>query len=174
MWFIEYAMSSVRHLGLAPVLALILLGCADAPLAPPRIERIGAAQLEARLPQPVATMTLDQVVAASGQGLAAEEIISRIAASGSRYRLSAAQLIDLAQRGVPVAVLDYMVAAERRQIFDEMAADANRREQACLDRVLREVELCRSQSMLQMGIPLRHPFINCFPFPPGSPYMHCM
>jgi len=153
---------------------LILQGCADAPPAPPRIERISAEQLEARLPQPIASLPLERIVEAARQGIAAEEIIGRITASGSRYRLSASQLVDLAQRGVPLAVLDHLVSAERRQIFDEMAADANAREKACLERVVREVESCRSQAMLQMGFPLRHPFINCFPFPPGSPYMHCM
>jgi hypothetical protein len=168
----QTAMNSLRYLSL--ILALILQGCADAPVAPPRIERISAEQLEARLPQPVAALSLDQLVAAARQGIAAEEIISRITASGSRYRLSASELFDLARQGVPLAVLDSLVAAERRHIFDDMAADANAREKACLDRVVREVELCRSQAMLEMGFPLRHPFINCFPFPPGSPYMHCM
>ena len=42
-------MSSLRHPWLVPALVLILQGCAGAPTEPPKIERMTAAELEARL-----------------------------------------------------------------------------------------------------------------------------
>lgn len=157
-----------------PLAALLLAACAGTPLEPPKIERLSAEQLEARLPQPMAALPLEQVVALAKQGMAAEEIIARITASASRYRLSAGQILELAQQGVPTAVLDHLVAAERRQIFDDMAAEANRRDQACRDRVDQEVRACRNQYMGPLLVPGPYPLHNCFPLGPGSPYWRCM
>lgn len=154
--------------------ALTLAACAGTPSEPPRIERISAEHLEARLPQPMAALPLEQVVALSRQGLAAEEIIARITASASRYRLAAGQILELAKQGVPVAVLDHMLAAERRQIFDDMATETNRRDQACRDRIDLEVRACRNQYMGPLLAPGLQPMFNCFPLGPGSPYWRCM
>ena len=160
----------------AAVMAVLLPGCADTPLAPPKIDRISAEQLEARLPQPVAALPLEQVVALARQGIATEEIISRMVASASRYRLSAGQILELAAQGVPREVLDHMVAAERRQIFDDMAADANRRDEACNLRIEQELRHCRNQVIGPMLMPGPYPFpmINCFPLSPGSPFWRCL
>ena len=157
-----------------PLAALLLAACAGTPLEPPKIERLSAEQLEARLPQPMAALPLEQVVALAKQGMAAEEIIARITASASRYRLSAGQILELAQQGVPTAVLDHLVAAERRQIFDDMAADANRRDQACREGIDHEVRACRNQYMGPLLVPGPYPLHNCFPLGPGSPYWRCM
>jgi len=154
--------------------ALLLAGCADAPVAPPRIERISAEQLEARLPQPMAALPLDQVVALARQGIGADEIIARIAASNSRYRLSAGQLLELSRQGVPLAVLDHLVEAERRQVFDDMAAELNRRDEACRERVARELQACRNQYLGPAMVPGPYPMFNCFPLGPGSPYWRCL
>jgi hypothetical protein len=154
--------------------SLLLAACADAPVAPPRIERISAEQLEARLPAPAAALPLDQVVALAKQGIAAEEIIARITASASRYRLSAGQVLEMAQQGVPTAVLDHLIAAERRQIFDEMAAELNRRDQTCRDRLDQEARACRNQFMGPLLMPGPYPLMNCFPLGPGSPYWRCL
>ncbi len=160
----------------AAVMAVLLPGCADTPLAPPKIDRISAEQLEARLPQPVAALPLEQVVTLARQGIATEEIISRMVASASRYRLSAGQILELAAQGVPREVLDHMVAAERRQIFDDMAADANRRDEACNLRIEQELRHCRNQVIGPMLMPGPYPFpmINCFPLSPGSPFWRCL
>lgn len=167
-------MNSFRHPWLAPVLVLILQGCAGVPAEPPKIERISAEQMEALLPQPVAAMPLEQVVALASAGIPAGELIGRITQSGSRYRLSATQIVELAKQGMPLAVLDHMVAAERSFIFDGMAADANKREQACRDRIEHEVRICRSQMMSPMCFPGPQPFGHCFPMAPNSPFWHCM
>lgn len=169
-------MRFIPSLLLAAVLTVLLTGCADTPLAPPKIDRISAEQLEARLPQPVAALPLEQVVALARQGIAADEIISRMAASASRYRLSARQILELAGQGVPREVLDHMVAAERHQIFDDMAADANRRDETCNQRIEQELRHCRNQVMVPMLMPGPYPFpmINCFPLSPGSPFWRCL
>ncbi len=163
-------MSSPRHLWLAPILVLILQGCAGVPAEPPRIERISAEQLEAKLPQPVAAMPLEQILALSRAGIPAEELIGRITTSGSRYRLSATRIIELEKQGVPLAVLDHMVSAERRHIFDDMATDANNRERACLERIAQEVWLCRNQALPPMWAPWPQPFGSCFPMTPRLPF----
>ncbi len=169
-------MHFIHSLLLAVALTALLPGCADTPVAPPRIDRISAEQLEARLPQPVAALPPEQVVALARQGIAAGEIISRIAASASRYRLSAGQILELAAQGVPREVLDHMVAAERHQIFDDMAAEANRRDAACRERIEQELRQCRNQVMGPMMMPGSYPFpmINCFPLSPGSPFWRCL
>ncbi|MDP2133169.1 MAG: hypothetical protein Q8J99_06130 [Sulfuritalea sp.] len=166
-------MTSLRYLLLA-LPALLLLGCAGTPEAPPKIERISAEQLEASLPQPMAALPLEQVVALAREGVAAGEIIARITSSASRYRLSAGQVVELAQQGVPLAVLDHMVAAERRQIFDDMAAAASLRDQAWRERVEQEIRNCRNPMLGPMYMPGYNPMINCFPLTPGSPFWRCL
>lgn len=167
-------MTRLPKLPLLALPALLLAACAGVPPEPPKIERLSAEQLEASLPPPAATLPLEQVVALAQQGLAAGDIIARITASASRYRLSARQILDLARQGVPVAVLDHLVAAERRQIFDDMAADANRRDLACRERIDEEVRACRNQFMGPLLAPGPYPMQNCFPLGPGSPYWRCM
>lgn len=153
----------------------MLQGCGSMPAEPVRIERISAAELEARLPPPAAVLPLEQIVQLSRQGMAAEEVVARITASGSRYRLSASQIVELARQGMPLQVLDYMVAAERTRIFDDLATDATRREQAWRDRLEQESRLCRSPFMAPMGFPGPQPFLNnCFPLAPGSPFWRCL
>jgi hypothetical protein len=167
-------MSSLLHPFLAALLVLILQGCAGVPAEPPKIERISAEQLEASLAQPVAAMPLEQIVALSRQGIPAAELIGRIKSSGSRYRLSATHITEMEKQGVPLAVLDHMVSAERSYIFDGMAADANNREQACRERIAQEVFNCRSQTFGPMWFPGPQPMMNCFPLGPGSLLWRCM
>ena len=168
------SMNSIPCLLLSAALALILQGCAGTPVEPPKIERISAEQLEARLPQPAAILPLEQIELLARQGASAEDLIARITASNSRYRLSAAQIVELAQQGVPLAVLDHLVAAERRRIFDDMAADANQREKLCHERIEQEVRWCRNQMIGPMYMPGPYPMINCFPLTPGSPFWRCL
>ena len=156
-------MKSLNPRAFVLTLILLLTGCADGPARPVRIERMTAAELEARLPQPIAALPLEQVVALARQGIGAGEIIARIRASGSRYRLSASRIVELAAQGVPLEVLDHMVSAERTQIFDDMAAEAHRHELACQERLAQEINLRRSQAMMPMWSPWPQPFGHCFP-----------
>ena len=162
------------RLSLIVLPALMIAGCAGTPVDPPKIERLSAEQLEARLPQPMAALPLEQVVALARQGLDAGDIIARITASASRYRLSAGQRLELGRQGVPAAILDHMLAAERHQIFDDMAGEANKRDQACRERIDQEVRACRNQFIGPLLMPGPYPMHNCFPLGPGSPYWRCM
>ena len=166
-------MTISRHLCSLAVPLLILQGCAGAPAEPPKIERISAGQLEATLPPPVAALPLEQLVTLTREGLSAEALIARIVESGSRYRLSASRIVELAHEGVPLRVLDHLVAAERTRIFDELAADATRRETVCHERIAQELQMCRNQ-FGPMWFPNQQPFINCIPSPPGSLYWRCL
>jgi hypothetical protein len=56
-------------------------------------------------PKPV---TVAQIVDMSKSGVLPDQIISKIRASGTVYRLKASQLIELSQKGVSDAVIDYM------------------------------------------------------------------
>jgi hypothetical protein len=165
-------MSSFCHLRFVSLFALILQGCADAPPGPPKIERLSAEKLEASLPQPAAAMPLEQIVALARLGLSTEELIGRIKESGSRYRLSAIQIVELAGQGVPLAVLDHMVVSERTRIFDDMAGEVERREKLCRDRSEQELRQCRAQIPM-MWFPGQHPFMNCLPPTAGWPHWRC-
>lgn len=160
------------------VLALaagVLAGCASAPTEPPgRVERLGAAELEARLPPPQAAVSIEEIVALSRRRLGAEEIIRRISESASRYRLAASQIIELAAQGVPPAVLDHILAAERTRVFDELAGEVAKRDKSCEERIAQERLQCRQQpfSYTPFG-PWPGPFMNCIPFPPGSSIWRC-
>lgn len=137
-----------------------------------RIERLSAEKLEAGLPPPMAAMPLEQVVALARLGVPAEELIGRIKTSGSRYRLSATQIVELEKQGVPLAVLDHLVAGERTHIFDDMAGEVERREKVCRARSEHELRQCRAQ-MPMMWLPGQHPFMHCLPPVAGSSHWRC-
>lgn len=152
-------------------------GCAEAPLAPPKIDRISAEQLEALLPQPVAALPLEQVVALAQQGIAADDHFPHCrlglalpAVGGTDPRTGGA--------GRPREVLDHMVATERRRIFDDMATEANRRDAASAraHRAGAPRHFTATGPIGPMMLPGPYPFpmINCFPLSPGSPFWRCL
>lgn len=155
---------------LAAALVLLLAGCAGVQPAPPRVERLSAAEVEARLPQPASAISLADIVAMGRAGTTPEEIIRRIDAAHARYRLSATKLLELQREGVALAVLDHMVEAERRAIFESVAADLAKRELACQARIEQEARQCRLQAMPLLW---PHPFANCWPPFPGHPFWRC-
>ena len=153
------------------VTCVLLAGCAAGPPPqPPRVERLSGEELAARLPQPASPISLADIVALSREGTAPEEIVKRIGATQGRYRLSATQVVELERQGVALTVLDHLVEAERRAIFDDLAADIARREQACMERIAQEVRQCRLQSM---SLFWPHPFSTCWPPHHAMPYWRC-
>ncbi len=73
-----------------------------------------SAESTARLPVlPAPKLSLDDIVTLARQGVAADALISRIRAAGAYYRLSAADVISLRERGVAMPVIDHMLASER-------------------------------------------------------------
>ena len=92
---------------LALVISLLLMsGCASTGTQQAQIERITPEELAKILPQPVATVTLDEIVKDSKANKSADEIIAKIKASNSRYELTPAQTLDLNKKGVDTKVLD--------------------------------------------------------------------
>ena len=76
------------------------------------------------------SIAVSQIVAMSQEGMAADAMIEKLRASQTVYRLSAAQLVNLHEQGVPDPVLDYMqetlVASEARHRLPRVrAADAS-------------------------------------------------
>lgn len=154
----------------AAVAAVALVGCASAPpQEAPKIERLTGAALEARTPAPVAAVALSEIAAMAKHGAGAEDIVAKLDASRSHYRLDAGQIADLLAQGVPSTVIDHILETERRRIFDDMATEIAQRERACLDQVEREVRQCRLQSLMQ-------PWpggATCWPPHTGFPYWRC-
>jgi hypothetical protein len=127
-------------------LALSLLGCASVsapPDAGPRIARISPEELARILPKPVPRLPTAELVRMSKQGATAQQIIARIKESGSRYALSASQLIELHVQGVSAEVLDHIQAAQEQDQRDRIAEEINQREQRHAEELRREQELRR-------------------------------
>lgn len=160
-------MSRMRLSAPMLLLAIAAAGCASAPPPPaPKIERLTGAALEAKIPPPAASLAIDDIVAMAKRGASAQDIIAGIDASHSHYRLKAGQIATMIKAGVPADVVDHMMDTERRRIFDDMAADISRRDEACAMRVQQEVQQCRLQ-LLQPG------FATCWPPHTGFPYWRC-
>jgi len=74
-----------------------------------------------------ARVTVPEIVALAHEGVPADAILAKIRAAGTVYRLTASQLADLRDRGVPNRVIDAMqqsyLDAVRR---DQRYADWNR------------------------------------------------
>jgi hypothetical protein len=99
-------LSSIR-LVLVAVPVLLAGGCATLGSEPPRV-------------------SVPEIVALSQEGVPANAILEKMRAAGTVYRLTASQLADLRDKGVPDAVIDAMqrgyLEAVRR---DERLADWN-------------------------------------------------
>ena len=134
------------------VTALVLSSCASTGTGQVtkqgEVERMTPEQLVKLLPPPVATMTLDEIVADSKVAKTSDIIIAKIKASNSRYELSTAQMLDLSKQGVDTKVLDYMQQsnelAKQNAIADEMNKRA--KEKAAAEKALRrERDLTRDR-----------------------------
>ena len=127
---------------------LVLSSCASTGTRQAEVERITPEQLAKILPPPVATVTLNELVADSKSGKTADEIIAKIKASNSRYELTPTQTLDLSKQGVDTKVLDYMQQsnelAKQNAIADEMNKRAKERAKA--EKVLkRERDMARDR-----------------------------
>ena len=65
----------------------------------------GCATMGQSRPEPV---TVPQIVSMAKSGVPADDIISKMKASGTAYRLKASQLAKLENEGVPAKVINYM------------------------------------------------------------------
>ena len=108
---------------------LILSGCASTGTRPSQVERITPEELAKLIPPPVATVSLDEIVADSKAGKSVDDIIAKIKNSNSRYALSATQVLDLNMQGVDAKVLDYIQQSNELAKQNIIAEEMNKREQ---------------------------------------------
>ncbi len=132
---------------LALVISLMLVsGCASTGTQQSQIERITPEELAKILPQPVATVTLDEIVKDSKANKSADEIIAKIKASNSRYELTPAQTLDLNKKGVDTKVLDYIHESNELAKQNAVADEINKREK---QRAAAEKKLKRERDAAQ-------------------------
>lgn len=112
------------------VVMLTLASCASQPhqTANPKIDRLTPEELARIIPQPVAKLSLDDIVQMSKQGESAEQIIARIQASDSMYDLTPSQSVQLSREGVDSKVLDYIHERRALALQNNLAEEINRRE----------------------------------------------
>jgi putative N-acetylmannosamine-6-phosphate epimerase len=164
---IEISCSYAKMIACAAIISIA--ACANSPpAASPRIERIADAALPAGVVAPAAKIGMAEIVAMTKQGESPVRIIARIDQSASISRLNASEIVEMAQSGVNLAVLDHILETERQRVFDDVAAQIAQREQACIERVDREVRQCRLQSTTPFW-----PQPTCWPPHAGYPYWRC-
>jgi hypothetical protein len=108
---------------------LALSGCASTGVKPSQVERITPEELAKLIPSPVATLSLDEIVADSKAGKTSEDIIAKIKNSNSRYELTSTQVLDLNKQGVDAKVLDYIQQSNELAKQNIIADEMNKREQ---------------------------------------------
>lgn len=112
------------------IIMLLMTGCATTGESQQnKIARITPEELAALLPEPIATVTLDEIVSDSKQGKSPDDIIAKIKESNSRYDLSSSQVLDLNKQGVHSSVLDYIQQSNNLAKQNAIADEINRREQ---------------------------------------------
>jgi hypothetical protein len=121
------------------VACLFISGCASTGAQQAKIERITPEDLAKILPQPVAAISLDEIVKDSKQNKTPDEIIAKIKASNSRYELTPAQTLDLSKQGVNTKVLDYIHESNELAKQNAIADELNKRakERAAAEKVLK-------------------------------------
>ncbi|MDQ3259874.1 MAG: hypothetical protein ABIW48_03355 [Burkholderiales bacterium] len=90
--------------GLLVVVMALLAGCASTRLARPE------------------PPTLDEIVAMSKAGTPADEIIKKLRESRAYYPLTASEIANLHDRGVPDPVLDYIHQVYLREVREDEAS----------------------------------------------------
>lgn len=130
------------------VLLSVLSGCATTGTQQAKVERITPEELAKLIPPPVATVTLEEIVADSKAGKTSDEIINKIKTSNSRYELTSTQVLDLNKQGVDIKVLDYIQQSNELAKQNAIADEMNKREsekRAAQQALRREREIARSQ-----------------------------
>ena len=135
----------MRNIVLVLAVAAIA-GCASQPgvgqrdaAGNPVLERLTPAEWSQIGPQAPVRLSVPTIVAMSQQGVPPDEIIRRYYQTGTRLKLSGAQLAGLRKDGVDQRVLDYIASAEQDAArIDAITAQADQAAQARLayDRAL--------------------------------------
>ncbi|MDP1660230.1 MAG: hypothetical protein Q8L73_12885 [Methylotenera sp.] len=127
---------------------LVISGCASngpqKDVSTQKIDRMSEEELLRIMPKPVATVSLDDLVKLTKEGVAADQIIEKIKASNSSYDLRPSQTVELSKQGVDNKVLDYIHASRELALRNSIADEINKREkikQLELDKLKREQRL---------------------------------
>lgn len=107
---------------------LVMSGCATNTTQKADVERITPEQLAKLLSQPVANLSLDEIVVLSQHGANTDEIIQKISASNSHYELTPSQTLELSKQGVNAKVLDYIHSSNEAAKQNAIADEINKRE----------------------------------------------
>ena len=110
------------------VVLLLLAGCATNGQSVPVIERISEEELSRILPQPLATLSLNDLVSLSKEGMTATQIIEQIKSSNSMYDLTPSQSVLLSKQGVDSKILDYIHTSRELAVRNSIADEINKRE----------------------------------------------
>lgn len=144
-------MQSTTHyksFGLLILSLFVLAGCATQTVQqPPEIARISDEELQRIMVRPIATISLEEIVTLSKQGVPPAEIIEKIKASDSYYPLSPTEALKLSKQGVSSEVLDYMHSSHEAKVRNNVAEEINKREKQKVEEVeklKREQRLMRS------------------------------
>lgn len=123
------------------LVAGIVAGCATPPPGP--VQRLPEEQSRLLGPEAKRPPTPDELVALAAQGVGAKALIERLRQSDARVELKPSQAIDLARRGVPVEVLDYLHDAWARGLQADVAGQLVNRDRQCAaeaERLRREAQ----------------------------------
>ncbi len=147
---------------LALMLSIVMLtGCASTGTRQTEVERITPEELAKILPPPVATVTLDEIVADSKAGKTSDEIIAKIKASQSRYELTPTQTLDLSKQGVDIKVLDYIHESNELAKQNAIADELNKREQ---EKRATQKMLQRERAYGYYNDPFYYPYYGYYPY----------
>lgn len=157
---------------LAMIVSLFLLsGCATTEeIQRAQVKRISPEELQNLIPSPIATYTLEMLVADSKQGKTNEEMIEKIKTSESRYDLSTTELLELNKQGVSTQVLDYIQESNELAKQNYIAEEINKAEKEKAE-ALRRLNNERRLQQLRYYDPFWFPRFGMFygrPFHPAS------
>lgn len=111
------------------IIVLLLAGCATKGQSiSPVIERISEEELSRIMPQPLATLSMDDLVRLSKEGMTATQIIEQIKSSNSMYDLTPSQSLLLSKQGVDSQILDYIHTSRELAVRNSIADEINKRE----------------------------------------------
>lgn len=140
-------MISLRVLLIAGI-SIVFIGCASTnqhEVVPRKIDRISEDELGPIMSKPIATLSLNDLVSMTKEGISADAIIEKIRASNSYYDLSPSEILDLNNKGVNDKVLDYIHSSRELALRNNVAEEINKREKAKRD----ELEKLKRQQLLE-------------------------
>lgn len=94
--------------------AAMLSACASDGPRPGEIQRLTPEQVAALKPAPNPKVPLEEIVALSKSGVAAEAIIKRLQETATIHNLSAQNIIDLGREGVDRKVIEFLAEVQEK------------------------------------------------------------